>query len=123
MRVKGALWGVILVVTHGLVFLAGSVTGKHMTSEYLEHEFEVANASVVLSHYSIYRDIALKIDAAKVDSAKCEAEINATAMFDGLGTCLKQPYCKDALRLKSHEFAPEVFGEAPVPIERRSSCP
>jgi hypothetical protein len=109
MKKKNILWVLLFLITHALFFVGGSMRGRQITLLSLEQEFENSNSQITLSHYSEYRDIALDIQAAKYSRAKCDAELMATAMFDGLANCLESENCKRNLSKKAREFAPEVW--------------
>jgi hypothetical protein len=61
-----------------------------------------------------YRDIALNIKAGRYDSAKCAAELGASAMYDDLKSCLANQDCRAAVEQEMRKAAPEVLGEAPL---------
>lgn len=119
---KTVLWVILLVATHLICFIGGSMRSKQITLDYFTREFEQTNAHVELSHYTSYRDIALNIKVSKKNQAICEAEMAATSMFDGLQHCLANSACRINITKKAHEFAPEVLGEKPLPIKKRTTC-
>ncbi len=120
---KIVLWTTVLLVTHALFFVGGAMRGKYTAKISFEQTFESANAHVVLAHYSSYRDIALGIKSPQDIKAKCVAELMATAMSDGVKSCLANDECKRGISNAAREFAPEMLGERSLPIMRRTSCP
>lgn len=61
-----------------------------------------------------YRDIAVAIKAGRYESAKCAADLGASAMYDDLKSCLANQDCKAAAGHEIQKAAPEVLGEAPL---------
>lgn len=122
MKKKIIFWVVVLFITHSLVFVGGAMRGKNITQASFEQAFEKADAHVILGHYSAYRDIALGIQSAGNGRAKCEAELMATTMFESLSRCLADRECKNEIESKAKQVAPEVLGDRPFPIEKRTSC-
>ena len=70
MKHKLLLWGAFLLMTHAVLFVAGSVRGQNITLEYYTEEFLGSDAQVGLAHYSIYRDIANYIKTQKNTKAQ-----------------------------------------------------
>lgn len=119
---KIVLWVILLAITHLFCFVGGSMRSRQITLDYFTQEFEHANAHVELSHYVSYRDIALDIKSSRKDRAMCEAKMAATSMFDALQSCVKNSACRANIAKKAQEFAPELLGDKPLPIERTTSC-
>jgi hypothetical protein len=103
-----------LIASHLVAFLAGSTTGKHIAMNYIAHESKRANAQVALGHYTIYRDIAKDLKVGKQDSAKCNAELGASAMLDSIKTCLADDTCGATAIKQMQTNAPEVIGNNPL---------
>jgi hypothetical protein len=119
---KIVLWVLLLAITHLFCFVGGSMRSRQITLENLAQGLEQADAHVELSHYVSYRDIALDIKSSKKDRAMCEAKMAATSMFDVLQHCLANSACRINIEKKAQEFAPELLGDKPLPIERITSC-
>jgi hypothetical protein len=112
----------VLLISHAIVFVAGSIRGSNIRHEQAQQVLEEVNALTSLAHYSNYRDIALDIEAGHFIDAKCRAEMTATSMLAVLERCTQNEQCKDGLRKNARRLAPEVLEGAPIPIEKRSSC-
>lgn len=119
---KKIMWVSLLFASYAIVFIGGTLTGRSNATSSFTKGFENANSQVILGHYATYRDIALKIKTGQYKDAQCHAELSATAMFDGLRGCLASKGCKISIEKKAREFAPEVLGEAMIPIEQRTQC-
>jgi len=111
------VFALILLVSHAVFFVGGAFTGKQVTTSWFVGETQVADAQVVLGHYATYRDIALDISAGRVGKAKCNANLGASAMFDGVKDCLLEESCKARLQQFVLQSAPEISGGAPIPFE------
>jgi len=106
--------GLILVITHAVFYMFGSIVSRKQILNSLEVDFNKSNASVNLGRYVEYRDIALAIKAEKLDRAICISELGASSMYDDLKSCLANQNCSVALKGKIHEAAPEILDEAPL---------
>lgn len=113
---KKIVFAAMLVVSHVIVFVGGTLTGKQATTSWFVGETQVADAQITLGHYTIYRDIALDIDAGRIGKAKCNAELGASAMFDGVKDCMLDGSCKAKLQQFVLQSAPEISGGVPVPF-------
>jgi hypothetical protein len=121
MKIK-TVWVVVLLVGFFLFFLAGFLTGRSSDKTFYAQVLEYANANVALADYQAFRDISLEIKVSKNESARCLAEFYGIGRLDVLGSCLETPSCRASLEKKAREGAPEVLGEAPMPIELRAEC-
>ncbi|MBI3562425.1 MAG: hypothetical protein HY080_12000 [Gammaproteobacteria bacterium] len=117
------VWLVIILVSNGLFFLGGLVTGRLSSKDFYTQVLEYAEANVALADYVSFRNIMLNIKVGKYESATCRSELSATSSFDIAKNCLANPVCKLAFEKKAREGAPELFGEAPKPFTPRDQCP
>ena len=97
--------------------------GRTTTSKFHDQVVEYGNSISAVGNYVTYRDIALAIKGSKYDSIRCRAEFAAKWNLNIAKPCLADSACRGALEGKTREFAPEVLGEAPMPIELRTECP
>lgn len=114
---KKIAFAVILVVSHAVFFVGGSYTGKQVTTSWFVSETKVADAEIMLGHYAAYRDIALDISAGRVGKAKCNTDLAASAMFDGVKDCMIEEGCKARLQPLALRNAPEISGDTPIPFD------
>lgn len=104
----------ILLTSHLAAYILGSIVNRQVMLSSISNEFKQANAHVNLGRYMEYRDIALDIKAGRYDSAKCAAELGASATYDDLKSCLASQDCRAAVEQEIHKAAPEVLGESPL---------
>jgi len=107
---------VALLASYVVVFVGGTFTGRQVTIKWFANATQVADAEVMVGHYTTYRDIALDIGAGKIDRAKCNADLGASAMLDGIRDCMAEETCRTKIRLVALSGAPEIVGEAVVPF-------
>jgi len=110
-------WAVLLVVSHILILIGGSVIGRHDAIDDLFGQAEKADAQVALGRYTIYRDMAKDIKTGRYERAQCSARLGASSMYDNVKTCLAKSECRDSIEKKAHEVAPELLGEVPLEFE------
>lgn len=103
-----------MLISHAAFFVAGGLVARNIVMNHFFDEAEKADAHVLLGHYTGYRDIAVAINESKYIDAKCLAELNASAMFDSLRTCISDVACGNVIGQKARSSAPEIFGEAPM---------
>lgn len=114
---KKVVFAVILLASHTIFFVGGTFTGKQVTTSWFVGETQVADAQITLGHYTTYRDIALDIGAGRIGKAKCNAELGASAMFDGVKDCMLEESCKARLQQFVLQSAPEISGSVSIPFE------
>ena|ERR1700730_1284290 len=105
---------VVLVISHLLFLVGGTIAGRHTALKYFVTETEKADARVTLGHYAVYRDIAVDIKAGKYDKAKCRAELGASSMFDEVKACVANKNCGPSVEKEARQSAPEVLGQGPL---------
>jgi len=113
---NNVVFAVILLASHMIFFVGGAFTGKQITTSWFVGETLVADAQITLGHYTTYRDIALDIDAGRIGTAKCNAELGASAMFDGVKDCMLEEICKTRLQQLVLQNAPEISGGSIIPF-------
>lgn len=114
---KKVVFAMVLLVSHAIFFVGGAFTGKQVTTSWFVGATQVADAQIALGHYATYRDIALDINAGQIRKAKCNANLGASAMFDGVKDCLLEESCKARLQPFVLQSAPEISGSAPIAFE------
>lgn len=114
---KQVLFVIALCVSHTIIFFGGIVLGKQRASHEILAATQLTDAEVILGHYSIYRDISAEIGSAKFDKAKCNADLGASAMFDGVKGCLSDANCRAGLQQMALTIAPEILGDGTIPFD------
>lgn len=105
---------VILLLSHFVFYMLGSVINRQIMIESFSKEFKRAEVETDLGRYSEYKYMILNIYDKKFDTVKCAAELGASAMYDDLKSCIAEQDCRGAIEKKLHETAPEVLGEIPL---------
>lgn len=118
---KQILFAVVLFASHAIVFFGGTVLGKESTTNGFLAATRLADAEVILGHYSTYRDISVEIGSGEYRRAKCNADLGASAMFDGLRDCLLDTRCATRLQQIALSVAPEILGDGPMPFDYAST--
>ncbi len=108
---------VLFLISHGVAFLVGSATGRYFTFGDLVRETQRADTWVNLGHYAAYRDIASDIKGGNYRSAKCNAELIASLLFDDARRCARNTECWNSLDEAQRARIPEALGKAPVPFD------
>lgn len=117
------VWVGILLVSNALFFWGGLVMGRTTTSKVYDQLVEYGEAITAVANYRAYRDIALGIKESRYDAARCRAEFAANWNLSIAKPCLADLGCRKELEYTVRKDAPEVLGEAAVPIELRTECP
>jgi hypothetical protein len=111
---KSIIWTGVFLVSHVVVFFGGSFVGGMISKNYLAQGFEKVNAPIMLSHYEIFRDIAIEIKSGNYDLAICRAELGASSNLDDIRGCLNKGYCKAIIEAELSQRAPEIMSGAPL---------
>ena len=110
-------WIIGLLLSHLLLFIAGSATGRYVTFNYVAGEAERADTRVNMGHYIAYRDIASDIKSGRYGSAKCNADLIASSLFDDARRCAASKDCWDLIEKEQRERVPEAVGKIPLPFD------
>lgn len=111
---KKIIWIVIFLISHAIFFIVGDIRGKHLAMNYVFKEAKKADIEVALGRYTIYRDIVADIKSGKNDFAICRADLEASAYFDDIKSCLANQDCRGSIEKKTREVAPEALSELPL---------
>lgn len=104
----------VLIVTHLGCYMFGSIINRQTMLRALALDYARLNATTSLGLYTVYRDIAVYIKEGQYARAACSANLEASAEYETLKSCLADGRCASEVQQKAHQVAPEVFGEAPL---------
>lgn len=109
--------GLLLIVTHLATFFFGQAAGRNFVTASFVAQVKKANAEVALGNYLVYRDIVIDLEAGNLRRAKCNAQLGASAMFDGVKECLADTRCNRNIGPAADKSAPEIKGGEKAPFE------
>ena len=102
---------IVLVMSHGVAYVLGSIINREKILSEISKEFERANAEVNLGRYMEYRDIIVSVNDKEYGKAKCYAQLGASAMYDDLKSCVAEADCGNSIMRKINDNAPEILDD------------
>jgi hypothetical protein len=101
---------VFLMLAVGCIFfLLGRYIGEKVSNlKHQKQNYYLSNANS-LGSYTSLADISNLISSAKIDQAKCIADVAASAHIDVIKVCLSQQECHDFMYELIQKDAPELL--------------
>ena len=108
---------VMLVISHISLFVGGRYSGIQQTIESFIRKTQQADAEIMLGHYTTYRDIAQDVGKGNVARAKCNAELGASTMLDGIKDCMSSEVCRAVVQDSVLRSAAEIVEGKALPFD------